>query len=81
VLTSVPGVNGGYRLARPPEQITVLDVVRGVNGHTTMFHCAEIRQRGPVGLTADQCRQPCGIAKVMYGAELARNPGAGRLAG
>jgi Rrf2 family protein len=71
VLASVPGVNGGYRLARPPEQITVLDVVRGVNGHTTMFHCAEIRQRGPVGLTAAQCRQPCGIAKVMYEAELA----------
>ena len=36
-----------------------------------MFHCAEIRQRGPVGLTAGQCRQPCGIAKVMYDAELA----------
>jgi Rrf2 family protein len=71
VLTSVPGVNGGYRLARPADQITALDVVRGVNGHTTMFHCAEIRQRGPVGLTAGQCRQPCGIAKVMYGAELA----------
>jgi Rrf2 family protein len=71
VLISVPGVNGGYRLARPAEQITVLDVVRGVNGHATMFHCAEIRQRGPVGLAADQCRQPCGIAKVMYGAELA----------
>jgi DNA-binding IscR family transcriptional regulator len=36
-----------------------------------MFHCSEIRQRGPVGLTAAQCRQPCGIAKVMYNAELA----------
>jgi Rrf2 family protein len=71
VLISAPGVNGGYRLARPAAQITVLDVVRGVNGHATMFHCAEIRQRGPVGLAADQCRQPCGIAKVMYGAELA----------
>jgi Rrf2 family protein len=71
VLTSVPGVNGGYRLGRPSDRITVLDVVRGVSGHTTMFHCDEIRQRGPVGLTAAQCRQPCGIAKVMYGAELA----------
>ena len=71
VLGSVPGVNGGYRLARPAAQITVLEVVRGVNGHTAMFHCAEIRQRGPVGLTAAQCRQPCGIAKVMYDAELA----------
>jgi Rrf2 family protein len=71
VLSSVPGVNGGYRLARPAAQITVLDVVRAVNGHTAMFHCAEIRQRGPVGLTPAQCRHPCGIAKVMYEAELA----------
>ena len=75
VLASVPGVNGGYRLARPAAQITVLEVVRGVNGHTAMFHCAEIRQRGPVGLTPAQCRQPCGIAKVMYGADrLAQRP-------
>src|SRR3984957_19991131 len=71
VLISVPGVNGGYRLARPAERVTVLDVVRAVNGHTAMFHCAEIRQRGPVGLTPAQCRQPCGIARVMYEAELA----------
>jgi Rrf2 family protein len=71
VLSSVPGVSGGYRLARPAGQITVLDVVRAVNGHSAMFHCAEIRQRGPVGLTPAQCRQPCGIAKVMYEAELA----------
>src|SRR3984957_4576123 len=71
VLISVPGVNGGYRLARPAERVTVLDVVRAANGHTAMFHCAEIRQRGPVGLTPAQCRLPCGIAKVMYEAELA----------
>src|SRR5580692_1287502 len=71
VLSSVPGVNGGYRLARPAGQVTVLDVVRAVNGHTAMFHCAEIRQRGPVGLTPAQCRLPCGIAKVMHEAELA----------
>jgi len=71
VLSSVPGVNGGYRLARRADQITVLDVVQAVGGHTAMFHCAEIRQRGPVGLTPAQCRRPCGIAKVMYEAELA----------
>jgi Rrf2 family protein len=71
LLVSVPGVNGGYRLARPARQITVLEVVQAVNGQATMFHCAEIRQRGPVGLTAAQCRQPCGIAKVMHAAELA----------
>lgn len=71
VLVSVPGINGGYRLARPAEEITALDAVQAVNGHAAMFHCAEIRQRGPVGLAAGQCRRPCGIAKVMYDAELA----------
>src|SRR6202020_950673 len=70
VIWSVPGVNGGYRVARLAERVPVLDVVRAVNGHTAMFHCAEIRQRGPVGLTPGQCRQPCGIAKVMYKAEV-----------
>jgi Rrf2 family protein len=71
VLTSVPGVNGGYRLARPAEQITVLDIVQAAGADKKMFRCAEIRQRGPVGLTALQCTQPCGIARVMHGAELA----------
>jgi hypothetical protein len=33
--------------------------------------CTEIRQRGPVGLAAQQCKKPCGIATVMHGAELA----------
>lgn len=71
VLVSVPGVSGGYRLARPAAEITALDVVRAVNGQERMFHCAEIRQHGPVGLTAQQCRRPCGIAKLMFDAELA----------
>ena len=71
ILTSVPGVSGGYRLNRPAETITVLDVVRAVAREGSMFHCAEIRQRGPVGLTPEQCTAPCGIAKVMHRAELA----------
>jgi DNA-binding IscR family transcriptional regulator len=51
--------------------VTVLDVVQAVGSEGTMFRCTEIRQRGPVGLTARQCTKPCGIAKVMHGAELA----------
>lgn len=31
----------------------------------------EIRQRGPVALTAEQCTRPCGIAAVMHRADLA----------
>lgn len=71
ILVSVPGVNGGYRLARPADQVTMLDVVQAVGGGGEMFRCTEIRQRGPVGLTSTQCRKPCGIAGVMHSAELA----------
>jgi Rrf2 family protein len=71
ILTSAPGINGGYRLSRPAEQITVLEVVRALRSETSLFHCAEIRQRGPVGLSPEQCRTPCGIARVMHQAEFA----------
>jgi Rrf2 family protein len=71
VLTSAPGARGGYLLARPAQEITALQVVRAVNGEAAIFHCSEIRQRGPVGLTASQCTRPCGIAALMHQAELA----------
>lgn len=70
ILTSVPGVSGGYRLARPAEQITALQVVQAV-ARDELFHCAEIRQRGPEALSAAECDQPCGIARAMHRAELA----------
>lgn len=71
VLVSVPGVRGGFRLAREAEGITALQIVRAVGQEGELFHCAEIRQRGPVGLAAEQCTTPCGIAQVMHRAELA----------
>jgi DNA-binding IscR family transcriptional regulator len=42
-----------------------------VEGKGPLFHCTEIRQRGPVPLTGAACRTPCGIAQVMHGAERA----------
>jgi Rrf2 family protein len=71
VLTSAPGVGGGYLLARPAQEITALEVVLAVHGEAAIFHCSEIRQRGPVGLTSSQCTRPCGIAALMHQAELA----------
>jgi DNA-binding IscR family transcriptional regulator len=65
--------DGSYRRlpARPPEQITVAEVVEAVEGRGTLFHCTEIRQRGPVPLTGAACRTPCSISQVMHRAELA----------
>lgn len=71
VLTAVSGPRGGYRLARPPEAITVLDLLTAIDGETPPFRCQEIRQRGPVALPASACRSPCGIAAVMQRAERA----------
>ncbi len=71
VLRASSGPRGGYRLARPPESITVAEVVEAVEGQAPLFHCAEIRQRGPVPLTGAACRTPCGIARVMDRAERA----------
>jgi len=65
------GAIGGFRLARPPEQITVAEVVEAVEGRGAPFHCTEIRQRGPVPLTGAACRTPCSISQVMHRAELA----------
>jgi Rrf2 family protein len=71
VLESVPGPHGGYRLARAPEKITLLDVVLAVEGRRPAFRCMEIRQRGPVKLPAEVYVRPCGISAAMLRAERA----------
>lgn len=37
------GLGGGYRLAHPPEEITVWDVVSALEGDKTLFTCTDIR--------------------------------------
>jgi Rrf2 family protein len=69
ITTSVPGPRGGYRLARPPAEVTLLDVVLAVDGDGTAFRCSEIRQRGPVTATASDLARTCGIARAMWRAE------------
>jgi len=71
VFEAVPGRNGGYRLARPARDVTVLEVVEAVEGRTRAFECQEIRQRGPAAGPKSDYRSVCGIAKVMYDAEAA----------
>lgn len=71
IVSSVAGPRGGYRLARPPAEVTLLDVVLAVDGEETAFRCSEIRQRGPVAAAPDSpaYRRPCGIARAMWRAE------------
>lgn len=70
ITTSVAGPHGGYRLARPPADITLLDIVLAVDGDDTAFRCSEIRQRGPAAaVDSTVYRRPCGIARAMWRAE------------
>ena len=71
ILESVPGPTGGYRLARPPAEITVLDVVEAIDGSDPSFTCTEIRRRGPAAVPAREYRLPCSIHVVMDRADAA----------
>jgi Rrf2 family protein len=71
LLLAVPGPKGGYRLARAPAQITLLDIVLAVEGPEPAFRCSEIRQRGPSPIAAHFHKAPCGINVAMLRAEKA----------
>lgn len=71
VLESVPGPKGGYRLAKPADDITFLEVVEAIEGTQPAFRCTEIRQRGPAALERRAYRLPCAIHTVMLQAEAA----------
>jgi Rrf2 family protein len=71
ILESVQGPRGGYRLARAPEAITLLDVVEAIDGRESAFVCTEVRQRGPAACPPDAYRTPCGIHRAMSRADRA----------
>lgn len=71
ILESVPGPAGGYRLARPAEHITLLDIVLAVEGREPAFRCGEIRRNGPARLDVSAYVKPCGINAAMLKAEKA----------
>jgi Rrf2 family protein len=71
LLESVQGPRGGYRLARPPDRISMLDVVEAIDGSESAFVCTEIRRRGPAARPAREYRVPCAIHVVMNDADAA----------
>lgn len=71
LVTTTPGPNGGYRLAKSADAISLLDVVLAIEGSVAAFRCAEIRQRGPNPLPGRYFYKPCQIKAAMLRAEKA----------
>jgi Rrf2 family protein len=69
IVSSTPGPQGGFRLARAPERITLLDVVLAIEGPEPPFRCTEIRQRGPGAQAPENYVLPCAIAHALGLAE------------
>jgi Rrf2 family protein len=74
IVEASEGVRGGYRLAKLPEEISVLQIVDAIEGDKPLFDCQEIRRRcatfgdaPPTWATAGVCA----IHTVMLKAEKA----------
>jgi Rrf2 family protein len=71
LVTSREGRTGGYRLARNPAQISLLEIVLATDERAAKFQCREIRQQGACAVAPSEYTRPCKIAQVMARAELA----------
>lgn len=81
IVTSSGGISGGYRLGRPPEAISVLDVVMAIEGGRRLFECKDIRRNCILfdGSPPEWARRgTCGIHAVMLRAEKAMYQELGR---
>ena len=68
VLTTL-GPSGGYRLARPPAELTFLEIVEAVEGKSRSFVCTEIRANNPCRPKGHCDSSPCAVARVMWEAD------------
>lgn len=71
ILVSTSGPRGGFRLAKPPEAISVLDVVVAIEGAEDAFRCASILRDAAWGSEDVDYRATCAVSQVMRRAELA----------
>ncbi|MFE5812301.1 RrF2 family transcriptional regulator [Streptomyces sp. NPDC056479] len=69
LVLSVPGPRGGFHLARPLEDITLLDVVEAIEGDARLFHCTEIRCCGRIGELSPPPTGMCAVNSAMRRAE------------
>lgn len=73
ILDTLPGPRGGYRLAKAPARISLLDIVLAVEGSEPAFRCKEIRAQGTGAETVAKSllARPCQINMAMQRAEQA----------
>ncbi|MFT5864898.1 MAG: Rrf2 family protein [Ascidiaceihabitans sp.] len=70
VTEALPGPRGGYRLMRPANEISMLDVVEAIDGPGPSYVCREIRQKGDVTTNASCAyKGDCFIKRRMLTAE------------
>ncbi|WP_245520340.1 RrF2 family transcriptional regulator [Phyllobacterium brassicacearum] len=72
LVVSTSGISGGYRLAKAPQDITVLDVIDAIDGRKSVFDCKDVRKNcalfggnAPAWIT----NGVCGVHAVMLRAE------------
>ncbi|MBO0790623.1 MAG: Rrf2 family transcriptional regulator [Ktedonobacteraceae bacterium] len=41
MISSTPGINGGYKLTRNKADLSFLEVIQAIEGTTSLFHCDE----------------------------------------
>ncbi|KQL37671.1 transcriptional regulator [Bacillus sp. FJAT-25509] len=70
IVSSVPGVKGGFKLAKSPEEISFWDVIEAIEGPKPIFQCKNIKDNGYLyrekGCTPSAT---CTINLVMLSAE------------
>lgn len=65
VLAATTGPRGGFRLARPASEVTLLSIVEAVDGTSPPYECREIRQQGRGALPSEDCQETCILAQKM----------------
>ncbi|MFC2254568.1 Rrf2 family transcriptional regulator [Labrys portucalensis] len=63
------GPSGGYRLARPPAELTFLEIVEAVEGPARTFVCSNIRANNPCRPKGYCESGPCAVARIMWEAD------------
>ena len=71
IVRSIPGVKGGYELAKQADDISFWDIIETIEGSSFFFQCAEIRKKNifadDPSVFTDKC--PCLVKVVIQEAE------------